>query len=71
MNVVPFAGLYSELETFLERVPMRHAVWALDRWKQLEREGWDVTALGATDGTHLIGMGCRYLSATERAEASR
>ena len=70
MTVIPFAGIRPELETFLERAPMNQAPAALDRWKQLEENGWEVTALGAVDGSHLIGLGCRYLSATRGAEAS-
>lgn len=58
----PFAGIgpLTPADWFVERVSMAEATKALDRWKVLQREGWDVTALGAVDGTHLIGLGCLY-----------
>lgn len=60
---MPFAGLSTDYDFFLERVPMREAVAVLERWKELQEAGWDVTALGAVDETHLIGLGFRYLEA--------
>ena len=57
-----FAGASArEYSFWLERVePIDPA--ALDRWKALSREGWDVTALvdEPPPGTHLIGLGHRY-----------
>lgn len=60
-----FAGIAPELEleSFLERVPASDAGAALERWRELELEGWDVTALTAEDGgqvLELVGLGCRY-----------
>jgi hypothetical protein len=71
--VVPFAGLELELETFLERVPVKQSGAALERWRELEREGWDVTALTYDAGgqvLELVGLGCRY-SPAARGTLSR
>jgi hypothetical protein len=71
--VVPFAGLELELETFLERVPVSESGAALERWRELEREGWDVSALTYDAGgvvLELVGLGCRYAPA-EGATLSR
>jgi hypothetical protein len=64
-----FAGVRPELvDSFLERVELGAGVDVgreLDRWKELRRQGFDVTVLGADDGgqcTHLIALGCRYLA---------
>jgi hypothetical protein len=60
-----FAGVSrSDYEFFVERVDLRSsgaANRAIDRWRRLERDGWDVMALGHVDGSHMIGLGCRYL----------
>jgi hypothetical protein len=64
VDVRTFAGIGPGLvESFLERVELAGAgkvAAALERWRELELEGWDVTALGAVDGSHLIGLGFRY-----------
>lgn len=55
----PFAGLSLAYEFFVERVrPVDPA--ALDRWKALESEGWDVTALVDAQATTMVGLGFRY-----------
>lgn len=35
----------------------------LDAWKELEREGWDITAVVKDDGSTMVGFGIRYLEA--------
>ena len=65
--LVPFAGVRpGEVECFIERVPAREAAAAIDRWRELQREGWDIEALTYDDGgqvTELVGLGCRYPTA--------
>lgn len=61
----PFGGLNPEqIETFVERVELQgEFVDALDRWRAMRGEGWDVTALTVEDGGQLIalvGLGWRY-----------
>jgi hypothetical protein len=63
--VTTFAGIRPEdVASFIERVDLTsgnaNALSALDRWKELQREGWDVEALCAEDGSHMIGLGCLY-----------
>jgi hypothetical protein len=54
-----FAGLTPDVAFFIERTtPIEPA--ALDRWKALEGEGWDVTALVDEQATTMVGLGCRY-----------
>lgn len=48
-------------------------VQAIERWKQMKREGWDVDALTYDDGgqvTTLIGLGCRDLSPDQEKDKS-
>jgi len=67
-------ALVPPYDFFIERETRPSAfVFAIDRWKRLKAEGWDVDALTFDDGgqvTALVGLGCRYVSATTRAEAS-
>jgi len=56
----PFVLPLPPLETFLERVPSdAHLPDALARWKQMQREGWDLTALVAPDSKTVVALGCR------------
>ncbi len=59
-----FAGVTrDDYEFLLERVALNvagEANRAIDRWKALERQGWDLTVLGALDGSHMVALGCRY-----------
>lgn len=50
----------AELETMVERVPADSgtARW-FDGWKQLRRDGWDVTVLVSPDRRTLVGLACR------------
>jgi len=60
--VKPFAGLdpAGAIESFIERsTPPDPA--QLDRWKQLQHEGWDVTALVDAQATTMVGLGFRYV----------
>jgi len=57
-----FAG-GGQYDWFIERVPAREAVSAIERWKQMQREGWDIEALTYDNGgqvTELVGLGCLY-----------
>jgi hypothetical protein len=55
-----FAGVHPEdVEFFLERVTPPTGE-ALDRWKDLQLQGWDVTALVDAEATTMVGLGCRY-----------
>jgi hypothetical protein len=52
-------------EFFIERVPVDHHFGnQLDRWKALQRRGWNVSVLTNGDGT-AVALGCR------RREAER
>ena len=59
------------IETFVERVTRaRDFGPALDRWKVLTREGWDVAALTLDEGgqvVELVGLGFRYLELADDA----
>jgi len=48
------------LETRIERVPADSgtAKW-FDKWKQLRRDGWNVTVLVSADRRSLVGLACR------------
>jgi len=43
----------------IERVPSSQLNRKLDEWKQLQRAGWDVTALAAPDGRSVVLLACR------------
>jgi hypothetical protein len=63
----PFVLPAPPLETFVERVPSDVKLPThLSRWKQLQREGWDVTALIAPDSKSVIALGCRGTDLTIR-----
>jgi hypothetical protein len=50
----------AELEWFVERVPCDNRLGdRIDGWKQLVRDGWDVTALLAPDSKTVLALGCR------------
>lgn len=59
-----FAGTRPEAVAFLlERVDLADKAatdQAFERWRLLEREGWDVTALVDVEETHMVGLGCCY-----------
>jgi hypothetical protein len=64
-----FAGVLPEdVECFIERSSPPDPD-CLPRWKALQREGWDVEALVAEDGSTMVGLGCRYLSAARETAA--
>jgi hypothetical protein len=42
---------------------------ALERWKRLKREGWDVEALVAVDGSTMVILACRYRDELKAASA--
>jgi hypothetical protein len=54
----PFAGA-SSFDYFCERVAPP-TLEALERWKALQLEGYDVTALVDQRCTVLVGLGLRY-----------
>jgi hypothetical protein len=61
-----FAGLSQDVEFFIERTtPVEPA--ALERWKALEGEGWDVTALIDDQATTMVGLGWRFRPDRKRA----
>jgi DNA polymerase IIIc chi subunit len=56
----PFVLPARELETFIERVPSDHTLAAaIDRWKAMRADGWDLVALIAPDSKTVIALGCR------------
>lgn len=49
----------AELETMVERVPAKNASAWFYGWKELRRDGWDVSVLVSPDRLSLIGLACR------------
>lgn len=47
------------LETYLERLPAADLNRRTDDWKQMRREGWDVTVLVDLNGRDVIALACR------------
>ena len=48
------------LEVFIERVPAdKKLPGVLARWKEMQRDGWDLTVLVAPDSKAVVAFGCR------------
>jgi hypothetical protein len=58
---VIFAGVTtSAYDFYIERVAPGQIVAGLALLRALRREGWDVEALGADDGSHFVLLALRY-----------
>jgi hypothetical protein len=55
----PFVLPAPALETYIERIPSRDLSGRLDEWKQMRRDGWDVTVLVAPDSRTVLALACR------------
>lgn len=56
-----FAGVTTDAYDFrIERVAPADILAGLARLRALRREGWDVEALGADDGSHFVLLALRY-----------
>ncbi len=56
----PFVLPTPPLEVFIERVPADSKLpGVLARWKEMQRDGWDLTALVARDSKTVVALGCR------------